>query len=137
MDRGRQELRIGRGKQHALNTKKSRVAINVNSISIAIFVVDFCAPGTCIKICVATGDVRYENLKKRTRLAVSKTWTTGLFRAFAARVELATCRFSVRTAGSRWEIRRFIGGATRRPSNGPDLHDGTHGQEQQQMVLWF
>jgi hypothetical protein len=28
-----------------LNTKKSRVAINVNEISIAIFVVDFGAPG--------------------------------------------------------------------------------------------
>ena len=32
-------------------------------------------------------------------MTVRITWTTGLFRAFAARVELATCRFSVRTAG--------------------------------------
>jgi hypothetical protein len=55
-------------------------------------------------LCVATGDVRYENLKKRTRLTVSKTWTTGLFRAFAARVELATCRFSVRTTGGRFGV---------------------------------
>jgi hypothetical protein len=62
----------------------------------------FVRPATCI--CAATGDARYENLKKRTRLTVSKTWTTGLFRAFAARVELATCRFSVRTTGGRFGV---------------------------------
>jgi hypothetical protein len=35
----------------------------------------------------------------RTRLTVTKTWTTGLFRASRPPVELATCRFFLRTTG--------------------------------------
>jgi hypothetical protein len=57
-------------------------------------------------------------------LTAIKTWTTGLFRAFAARVALATCRFFVRTSGGGSGVLS----AERRggpPSNGPGLHDGT------------
>jgi hypothetical protein len=60
-----------------LNTKKSRVAINVNEISIAIFVVDFVAPGDLhMRRNSRPSDIK---LKLRTRLTVAKTWTTGFF----------------------------------------------------------
>ena len=50
-------------------------------------------------ICAATRDRQIQNVKLRTRLTVRITWTTGFFRASRPRVELATCRFFLRTTG--------------------------------------
>ena len=54
-----------------MNTRKSRVAINVNSISIAIFVVDFCAPDGL--------DLRYYSRPSDTKREIANAFDSGTY----------------------------------------------------------
>jgi hypothetical protein len=86
-----------RPREHALNTKKSRAA--VKTLCPPLILPGHATPARRVITCAAPGGRQILNMKLRTRLTVTNPWTAGFFRAFAARVELATCRFLVRTAG--------------------------------------